>query len=154
MADSLIFGEDELRFLQELRRHKVPFLVVGLSAATLQGAPVVTQDVDLWFKDPADARLKRALAAVGGIYVPPMGLNPPMLAGDHVKLFDVVVYMHGLRSFDEEYRHAAKIRIGRVLVPVLPLPRIIASKEAANRSKDRLTLTILRDVARTRQKGR
>jgi hypothetical protein len=29
-------------------KRKAPFMVLGLSAATLQGAPVVTQDVDLW----------------------------------------------------------------------------------------------------------
>ena len=40
--------ERELRFLRELVRHNVRFLIVGLSAAALQGAPVVTQDVDLW----------------------------------------------------------------------------------------------------------
>ena len=42
-------NESELRFLRALLRRKVRFMVVGLSAAALQGAPVVTQDVDLWF---------------------------------------------------------------------------------------------------------
>ena len=35
------FSESELRFLRALRRRKVRFMVVGLSAAALQGAPVV-----------------------------------------------------------------------------------------------------------------
>ena len=48
MAAPLPFTENELRLLQVLLKRKVRFMVVGLSAATLQGAPVVTQDVDLY----------------------------------------------------------------------------------------------------------
>lgn len=49
----------ELRFLRALLRRKVRFMVVGLSAAVLQGAPVVTQDVDLWFEDLNDRAFVR-----------------------------------------------------------------------------------------------
>ncbi len=45
MAAPLPFSENEIRLLGALLKHKVRFMVVGLSAATLQGAPVVTQDV-------------------------------------------------------------------------------------------------------------
>lgn len=44
MAVPLPFSENEIRLLCSLLRHKVRFMIVGLSAATLQGAPVVTQD--------------------------------------------------------------------------------------------------------------
>ena len=47
MRRSLIFTEKEGRFLKELAKNKVRFMIVGLSAAALQGAPVVTQDIDL-----------------------------------------------------------------------------------------------------------
>jgi hypothetical protein len=52
----------------------VPFLILGLSAAALQGAPVVTQDVDLWFERLDDPRLTAALQQVNGAYVPPTNL--------------------------------------------------------------------------------
>ena len=42
MPEPLPFSENELRLLQTLLKRKVRFMVVGLSAATLQGAPVVT----------------------------------------------------------------------------------------------------------------
>jgi hypothetical protein len=58
---NLIFGDKEATFLRELIRQKVDFMIVGLSAAALQGAPVVTQDVDLWFKDLSDPGIKKAL---------------------------------------------------------------------------------------------
>ena len=60
MAAPLPFSEAERRLLQHLLKRKVRFMVVGLSAATLQGAPVVTQDVDLWFEKLGDLKMSRA----------------------------------------------------------------------------------------------
>ena len=48
MAEVLPLSEGELRLLESLLRHHVRFMVVGLSAAALQGAPVVTEDDDLY----------------------------------------------------------------------------------------------------------
>ena len=64
MAAPLPFSESELRLLGVLLRRKVRFMIVGLSAATLQGAPVVTQDVDLWFENARPRPI-------------PKGLRPP-----------------------------------------------------------------------------
>jgi hypothetical protein len=141
-----IFTAEEMAFLRELARGDVRFMVVGLSAAALQGAPAVTQDVDLWFRDLSDPRIARALRAVGGAYVPPIGANPPLFAGEAVELFDIVVAMHGLRSFDEEYAEALPVRLGDIEVMVLPLDRIVASKKALDRPKDRLVIPLLEDV--------
>ena len=145
MADTLIFSSEESEFLKELIRQKVEFMIVGLSAAALQGAPVVTQDVDLWFKDLHNPGIKNALKKVGGSYVPPAGLNPPLFAGKAVSLFDIVVHMHGLGTFDEEQPHILKLPLGRFKIPVLSLDRIIASKKAAGRDKDKLALKVLMD---------
>lgn len=57
--------------------------------------------------------------------------------------------MHGLGSFDREKAHAIRIRLGDVEVPVLSLERIIASKRATNRPKDRAILPALEDALRT-----
>ena len=84
----------------------VEFLIVGLAAAALQGAPAVTQDVDLWFKDLADPGIAAALRRVGGVYVAPTGSTPPMFAGRAVSLFDIVTTMHGLGPFDREAKKA------------------------------------------------
>jgi hypothetical protein len=127
-----------------LVREKVDFMIVGLAAAALQGAPVVTQDVDLWFKDLGQRGIQKALRKVGGSYVPPMGLNPPTFAGDAVDLFDIVVHMHGLEGFDRERKRANRIPLGRFHVDVLPLARIVASKCALGREKDRMILPALR----------
>jgi hypothetical protein len=148
---NLIFDDKEVAFLRELKRQKVQFMIVGLSAAALQGAPVVTQDIDLWFKDLDDPNLRKALKKVGGIFVPSCGLNPPMLAGDSVKLFDIVVNMHGLGSFEEELLTAETVSLAGSRIHVLPLSKIIKSKSVLGREKDLIVMKVLKDAMRIKQ---
>lgn len=149
MAAPLPFAESEIRLLTALLRARVRFMVVGLSAATLQGAPVVTQDVDLWFEKLGDPKISRALRDVGAAYVPPSHLNPPMLAGAGAELFDLVLRMDGLGTFASELKHCIEVPLGAYRLKVLSLERILASKLAANRDKDKLTIPVLRDALAT-----
>jgi hypothetical protein len=146
VAKDLIFTEKEAEFIKELVRHRVDFMIVGLSAAALQGAPVVTQDVDLWFRDLGDTGIEKALKKVKGSYVSSVATNPPMFVGTAVKLFDIVLHMHGLGPFEKEIRHCLRIPLGRQRVPVLSLDRIIKSKKATGRPKDKLVLPVLADT--------
>ena len=149
MAEHEFFGDAETRFLQELTRNDVAFMIVGLSAAALQGAPVVTQDVDLWFRELPDPGLEEVLRELHGVYVPPTTLTPPMIGGEGIELFDLVTRMDGLESFDDELSRTVPLRLGRFVVRVLSLERIIASKREANREKDRLVLRVLEDALAT-----
>ncbi len=151
MAAKLIFTAKELAFLRELTRNKVPFMVVGLSAAALQGAPMVTQDVDLWFRNIAHPGIRKALNKLGGTLVPPIDLNPPMFAGEHVECFDIVLTVHGVGSFDQEIKTAVAAPMGGFSVHLLPLDRIIASKKFLNREKDRMALPALKAAAKARR---
>lgn len=146
MAAPLPFSESERRLLQALSKRRVRFMVVGLSAATLQGAPVVTQDVDLWFENLGEPKISQALQEVGAAYVPPSINNPPMLAGTGAELFDIVVRMDGLGTFADEIKNCVDISLGRQKLKVLSLERILASKLAANRAKDKLAIPVLRDA--------
>ena len=146
MAAPLPFSESELRLLRVLLKRRVRFMVVGLSAATLQGAPVVTQDVDLWFENLGEQKISRALQEVGAAYVPPSPINPPMLAGAGAELFDIVIRMDGLGAFADEIKNCVEIPLGRQKLKVLSLKQILASKIAANRPKDKLTIPVLRDA--------
>lgn len=136
------FTDAELTFLQAIAQSHTPFLVVGLAAAVLQGADAVTQDIDLWFKAIADPRIDGAARKAGGVFV--WRTSPPMLSGPGLEKIDVVLRCQGLESFDREHRKALDVRLGSFTVKVLPLERIIASKEAANREKDRAVLPALR----------
>ena len=157
MAEVLPLSESELRLLGSLLRHRVRFLVVGLSAPALQGAPVVTEDVDLWFEDLSDPKLAQALKSVGAAYIPPFGLNPPMLGGPGSELFDVVIRMDGLGAFTEEWKRALDVKVGKLRLKVLPLERILASKQAAQRPKDQRVIPVLQSTLlalQSRQKKR
>jgi len=142
------FSSKELAFLGALSSEGVEFLVVGLSAAALQGTPAVTQDVELWFRNLVDPRLAAALNRVGASYIPPTLSTPPLLAGAGTELFDIVVHMHGLGSFEEERAGAVRVDVGGVEVAVLPLARIIASKRATGRPRDLSILPALEDTLR------
>jgi hypothetical protein len=149
VAARTMFTGREVRFLRELQKQGVEFMIVGAAAAALQGAPIVTQDIDLWFKDLNDPGIKKALARVGGAFVPNIGHHPPTLAGDAVELFDIVLTMHGLESFASEKAHSKVVDLGRISVRILDLDRIIRSKEAAGRPKDALTIPVLKDALAT-----
>ncbi|MCP3982686.1 MAG: hypothetical protein GY716_25625 [bacterium] len=152
MAAPAPFTDKELAFLQALEDEGVEYLVVGLAAAALQGAPAVTQDIDLWFRDLSDPGVQSALRSVGATYIPPGSNNPPLIVGGGADLFDLVVHMRGLRSFSEERSQAVRIRLGSTTVPVLPLDRIIASKKATDRPKDRAILPVLEDCLKVQRK--
>ena len=149
MAETAIFTSKEIAFLSELDKQGVDFMIVGLAAAALQGAPVVTQDIDLWFKDLSDARIGKALKKAGGVFVAPIGDNPPMFAGKNVELFDIVLTMHGLGSFADEIKNTVIVSLDRVRIKALKLERIIKSKEYLHRKKDELVLPVLKDVLKT-----
>jgi len=152
VAENAIFTGREITFLRELQKRGVEFMIVGAAAAALQGAPIVTQDIDLWFKDLNDPGIKAALAKTGGAFVPTVGLHPPTFAGKGVELFDIVLTMHGLGTFDEEKRHSILVDLGRLSVRILALDRIIKSKETVGRPKDRLALPALKDALATIKK--
>jgi hypothetical protein len=143
-------NDKEIEFLEALSRRQVKFMIVGLSAAALQGAPVVTQDVHLWFEDVTAPAVRDALRDVGAAYLPPMEMNPPMFAGKGVELFDLVIRMDGLGTFVDEYAGRIEASIRGTPVAALPLARILASKRATNRMKDRLVIPVLEDVLRVK----
>ena len=126
-------------------------MVVGLSAAALQGAPVVTEDIDLWFDNLSDPKLMQALVKVGAAYIPPFGYNPPMLGGAGSEPLAVVIRMNGLEEFADEWKRALEINVGKLKLKVLPLERILVSKQAANRPKDRRVIPVLQNTLRTLQ---
>ena len=138
--------------MKELHKQGVDYMIVGAAAAALQGAPIVTQDIDLWFKDLSDPGLGKAVAKAGGAIVPAIGLHPPTFAGGAVELFDIVLTMHGLGSFDDETKHSFLVDLGGLAVRILALDRIIKSKETVGRPKDILILPVLKDTLATIKK--
>ncbi|HEX3474636.1 MAG TPA: hypothetical protein VHT91_06315 [Kofleriaceae bacterium] len=141
-----VLSDTERRFLEELNARGVRYMVVGLSAATVQGANTSTQEIDLWFAIISDPQIGPAAAAAGGIWVSGFGMMPAQLGGALGDRFDVVNSMSGLGTFDKEYPGALDAQIDGVTVKVLPLSRILASKRAADRPKDRAVIPALEET--------
>ena len=67
-----------------------------------------------------------------------------MLAGEGLDRIDVVTHCQGLKSFNAEYAKAVNLSVGDFSIKILPLERVIASKRAAGRPKDKAVLESLR----------
>lgn len=67
-----------------------------------------------------------------------------MVGGPGLERIDFVTNCDGLDAFDEEVRRTILLQVEDVEIRVLELSRIIASKEAADRPKDRAVLEQLR----------
>ena len=143
--DSTSLTEGERAFLRALSEFGVEFLLVGMSAALLQGARGATEDIDLWFRDLSDPRIGEAARQSGGFWV--TRAQPPLLGGMGER-FDVITSMSGLPDFSVEYAESSAVILDGIEVRVLPLARIIVSKRAANRTKDQAVLPALELAAK------
>ncbi len=133
--------------LAALHEEKIRFIVVGMTAAILHGAPCVTIDTDVWldlgsrsYMRPINMALKHGAEMV----------RQTVVVTRDGRLVNFCYSIQGVASFATEYRRSAKYIFEGVEVRVLLLERVIRSKEAAGRPKDLITLPILRDVAKGR----
>ena len=141
--DDFALAPAERTLLEALNRQGVRFLIVGLGAAVLEGAPLATQDIDLWFEHVGDLRIQAAAVEAGGFWIDGFGVQPPAFGGPQLERLDVVLTAHGLEPFDVEYRDAVAHQVDGVPVYVLPLHRVIASKRSTGRPKDLAALPAL-----------
>ena len=142
-VDDFALTHAERALFTALNRREVPFLVLGMGAALLAGAPVATQDLDVWFERIDDERIRAAAQDAGGFWIPGFGLQPPAFGGADLDRIDIVLTAHGLDAFSVEYARAEVHEVEGVTLHVLPLDRIIVTKRATNRPKDQAQLPIL-----------
>jgi hypothetical protein len=136
-------------FIQALEQENIPLILIGMMAAVEQGAPLSTIDYDFWVDLPKRqvVRVYQVVLRQGGTLVAPTYYE--LRDGTQV---NVVFEPSGLRSFASEYRRCRVSRLGKCTLRVLPLSRIIASKEAAGREKDLSTLPVLKRTLRLKNK--
>lgn len=144
--------------LAALRGHEVDFIVVGGVAAVLEGAGMMTDDLDI-LVDTGEANLGRLLTALDdleAVYRDPAGrsLRPDAerLSSFRLHLLDTRLGAldllrslgPGERSYTDLLPRSRRYRLGQIEVPVLELAAVIEAKEAADRPKDRAALPLLR----------
>src|SRR2546426_3220747 len=132
-------------FLKALREEGIDFILIGAMAAIRQGAPLMTLDYDFWVRLP-EPQYVRLLSSV-------QRQRGTIRARTLYELSDgtqvnAVFKPNGLRSFEAEWKRCHLGRLGGVPLRILPLERVIASKQAAGRDKDFAVLPILRRTLR------
>ena len=122
-----------IRLVGALRAEKIRFQLIGMSAAVLQGVPVVTHDVDVWIDLPARQYMSAVNAALR--HGAKMIRNTVVELSDGM-LVNFIYEVTGLGSFAAEIRKARKLKFHGCEIPVMPLESIRKSKAAVMRDKD------------------
>lgn len=128
-------------------RRRVRYLFIGKSGAVLLGFPDTTQDADLFLEKSA-ANGRAAADALGdlGFALRPEDRAAVERGKDFVQIrygpfdLDLVFAPDGIERFDDAFRRSLSVEGIRVA----HIDDILASKEAANRVKDRESLPRLR----------
>ena len=134
-----------------LRAEKIRFQLIGMSAAVLQGVPVVTHDVDLWIDLPARQYLRAVNLAV--CHGAQMVRNTVVELSDGM-LVNFIYDVTGLGSFGAELRKARKLKFHGCEIPVMPLESIRKSKAAVMRDKDPAHIQYIDETLRLRKKAK
>jgi hypothetical protein len=122
-----------------------------MSAAVLQGVPVVTHDVDLWIDLPARQYMKVINTAVR--QGAKMVRNTVVELSDGL-LVNFIYEVTGLGSFAAEFRKACALKFNGCEIPVMPLESIRKSKMAVMRDKDPAHIHYIEEVLRLRKKAK
>jgi hypothetical protein len=144
-----------IELLRMLEAAGVEFVVVGGMAGVMQGAPVVTADIDIVHRRTAEnvARLLGVLGAIDARYRrDPRGLAPgeshllgpgPQLLQTRLGPLDVLGEIGG-GGYQQLLPDAIRLQLGEGLsVKVLGLAKLVELKRAAGRPKDLAVLPVL-----------
>jgi len=148
------------RFAEILRllvTNEVEFIVVGMTAGILQGAPVTTIDLDVVHRRSPEnvARLLRVLAGLDAVYRhDPRNLRPQeshlggpghqLLTTTHGDLDCLEAIGEGI-GYEELLEQTVSMSLsGGMTVRVLSLPALIETKQWTGRPKDLAVLPVLR----------
>jgi hypothetical protein len=153
--------------LEILAAHNVEFILVGGVCGVIQGAPLVTNDVDIVHSRTFEnaERLFAALQELHTIYRGQGGrrIEPKMdyLLGDGHHLFttklgslDVLGTIGDNLSYSDLVPRSDLMDLGAgLIVRCLNLETLIVLKDAAGRVKDKLMVQVLRHTLETKRNG-
>jgi hypothetical protein len=150
-----IFDKELLSFWKFLNQNNVRYIMVGGIATNLHGYQRATDDADIWIDDTLSNRknlrisfkeygmgdfdmMERMRFVPGWTY---FNLNNGM----RLDVMNGVKGLEGL-GFDQCFEYATIADIDEVKVPFLHINHLIASKKAANRSKDQIDVIYLEKI--------
>jgi hypothetical protein len=131
-----------------LQAERIKFMLVGMSAANLQGVLASTVEVDVWISLPP-RQYVRVINLCRKLKASVHGSNKVFLSDETP--VDFINELDGLQSFAHEFHRAKKLPFHGLKIPVLPLERICKSKEFAARDKDKLHILLIRQVLKLKK---
>jgi predicted nucleotidyltransferase len=152
------------RVVRTLARHEVDFIVVGGIAARLQGAPVMTEDVDIVYRieETNIFRLKDALAELGAVArgdrrnIPfnetHLRTTGHKLAMTRAGALDVLGTVNDGLRYEDLIDTVDVLEVSGCDVRVLKLERLLALKKQLGRAKDLVMVPIIEATLRERDR--
>ena len=150
--------------LEILGRHGAETIVVGAVAAVMAGAPLVTFDLDLVYRQSSDNydRLLSALHEISAVYRDPGGrrIVPTAERLERMRLhlletpfggLDLLAMIGPNLGYPELMGRSTAVPLRGRRIFVLDLAAVIEAKEFADRPKDRAMLPVLRETLRSIQ---
>jgi hypothetical protein len=122
-----------------------------MSAAVLQGVPVVTHGVDLWIDLPARQYMRAVNVAVSQ---GAMMVRNTVVELKNGLLVNFIYDVTGFGNFTTELKKARHLKFHGSTIPVMPLESIRKSKAAIIRDKDPAHIHYITETLRLRKKSK
>jgi hypothetical protein len=123
-------------------------MLVGMSAANLQGVLASTVDVDVWIGLPPRQHV-RVINLCRKLKATIQSPNKVFLSDETP--VDFIYELGGLQNFENEFLRARKLSFHGLRISVLPLERICKSKQIAARDKDKLHIILIQQVMKLKK---
>lgn len=154
-------SEDLSEIIEGLIKSDIKFILVGGLAAVVQGAPVMTMDVDIVHKLSSEniSKLFLFLKSIDAIYRRPddkiivpkkenisgMGHN---LFSTRLGPLDVLAFIEQEKTYEDLIEDSVEIEFRGYKINVLDIKKIIELKKESNNPKDRQRLPVLEETLR------
>lgn len=145
--------------LQQLRRARAEYLVIGGWAVAFHGHQRMTKDIDI-FINPTLENARRVIQALTAFGAPMKNVSERDLSRNRVIFqvgvapvrIDITTLADGI-TFEEARAGAIEFQIGRLRVPVIGLKALLKNKKASGRPQDLADVVALKKlVSRKRPK--
>jgi len=145
------------QMVERLAGGRVEYVVVGMMSGVLQGASLVTRDLDICYRRTPE-NLARLASALRDLKPHPRGFpaNAPFVFDERTlrigcnftlaigdEHLDLLGEMSAIGGYDDIVGDAITVEIAGLQVRLLSLRHLIASKRAAARPKDPAALPVL-----------
>ena len=145
------------KIARALQKARLEAIMVGNAAAALHGAPVTTADVDFMFrKTPTNLRKLKVFAGEldAQILKPfyPLSSLYRVVNDDTGMQIDFMSVLHGIKSFENLRSDSVEVEFDEYKLKVASLEKIIRSKKALSRPRDKAVIGILEKTLHEKKK--